>query len=137
MSTSGKIDKQRLRAFYENSITRAQISTRMDCNSHYLISPTETCADQLGRAHLSNSTELAIDKDSEISLRQTELARMVLASVLGLDNLNVSGKQVRPRDDEDFYILGGSSLLVSSPLFVQIASYFLRFTQYETDYLFR
>ncbi|VDP84583.1 unnamed protein product [Echinostoma caproni] len=35
---------------------------------------------------------------------------MVLANVLGLDYLSSSGEKSRPRDDEDFYILGGNSL---------------------------
>ncbi|TPP61496.1 AMP dependent ligase, partial [Fasciola gigantica] len=111
MSTSGKIDKQRLRTFYENSITCAPKSA--DIHRSLPRAPTATAKGpaQPPNLHLPDSSELTVHENLGLGMDRIEQARMVLASVLGLDNLGTSGEQTRPRDDEDFYILGGSSLL--------------------------
>ncbi|CAL8079930.1 unnamed protein product [Calicophoron daubneyi] len=103
MPTSGKTDKQRLRTFYEDTVNACyRLNAQKNNNGTARITPVESenCDDNVDHFRKTNSP---LDMQQE--------ARRVLARVLGLDVVYGGSSIQRPRDDEDFYILGGNSLM--------------------------
>ncbi|KAF5405525.1 AMP dependent ligase [Paragonimus heterotremus] len=102
MPTSGKVDKNRLRSLFNDTFVTER-ENYSPCKTSQLESTDELT--QVTRP-ISSSTHTAGLLDYR------EQARKVLGSILGLQPTYVSEMLLpRPRDDEDFYLLGGNSLM--------------------------
>ncbi|KAF8568339.1 hypothetical protein P879_02353 [Paragonimus westermani] len=102
MPTSGKVDKNRLRSLFNDTFV-----TERENYSPSKTSQLES-ADELTQVicPVSTSTHTAGMLDYR------EQARKVLGNILGLQpTYNSEVLLPRPRDDEDFYLLGGNSLM--------------------------
>ncbi|KAA3682205.1 uncharacterized protein DEA37_0014165 [Paragonimus westermani] len=102
MPTSGKVDKNRLRSLFNDTFVTER-ENHSPCKTSQLDS-----ADELTQVicPVSSSTHTAGLLDYR------EQARKVLGSILGLQpTYNSEIFLPRPRDDEDFYLLGGNSLM--------------------------
>ncbi|KER29844.1 hypothetical protein T265_03637 [Opisthorchis viverrini] len=96
MPTSGKVDKQLLRALYEEPFAS-------ESGMHQGFQP-----DSLNEIpYPISQNENGINRER----KHREVARAALRKVLGLQRGSSSGGTARPRDDEDFYLLGGNSLV--------------------------
>ncbi|CAH8463851.1 unnamed protein product [Schistosoma mattheei] len=108
MRTSGKVDKEYLRQYYYSKhyceiseITKVlQPGWVNDPVKHMTENNNSTSDQSFGKS----------SRDFKLS-RDRERARKVLAEVLGIRGPNGDVIPGRPKDDEDFYLLGGDSLL--------------------------
>ncbi|KAF6772279.1 hypothetical protein AHF37_08770 [Paragonimus kellicotti] len=104
MPTSGKVDKNRFRSLFNDTFVTER-ENYSPCKTSHLESTDELT--QITRP-ISNNTHTGGLLDYR------EQARKVLGSILGIQPTCVSEMLLpRPRDDEDFYLLGGNSLMVS------------------------
>lgn len=109
MRTSGKVDKEYLRQYYYSKhyceiseITKVLQPGWVNDPVKHMTENNNSTSDQLfGKG----------SRDFKLS-RDRERARKVLAEVLGIRGPNGDVIPGRPKDDEDFYLLGGDSLLV-------------------------
>ncbi|KAH9595812.1 hypothetical protein MS3_00001725 [Schistosoma haematobium] len=108
MRTSGKVDKEYLRQYYYSKhyceiseITKVlQPGWVNDPVKHMTENNNSTSDQSFGKS----------SRDFKLS-RDRERARKVLAEVLGIRGPNGDVIPGKPKDDEDFYLLGGDSLL--------------------------
>ncbi|KAG5447725.1 putative acyl-activating enzyme 19 [Clonorchis sinensis] len=96
MPTSGKVDKQLLRALYEEPF-----ASESGMNQGFQPDPLNEIPYPIPQ------NENGINRER----KHREVARAALRKVLGLQRGSSSGETPRPRDDEDFYLLGGNSLV--------------------------
>ncbi|KAK4473877.1 hypothetical protein MN116_003206 [Schistosoma mekongi] len=108
MRTSGKVDKEYLRQYYYSKhhceisdITKVLQAGWINDSVKPITDNNNNTSDQL-LGKCSRNFKLS---------RSRERARKVLAEVLGLRSSNGDVIPDRPKDDEDFYLLGGDSLL--------------------------
>ncbi|CAH8565155.1 unnamed protein product [Dicrocoelium dendriticum] len=99
MPTSGKVDKQRLRTLYEDTLT-------LERENH---PPCKEAGGRLGADEVLRTLQKGEKRLKRPNYR--EQARRVLATILGVDPSVAQDRAGRPRDDEDFYLIGGNSLM--------------------------
>ncbi|CAH8450922.1 unnamed protein product [Schistosoma turkestanicum] len=103
MRTSGKVDKEYLRQYYYSK-------HHWEISEITKVLQSGWINDSTNNISVADQSFGKILKDFKL-IKGRERARKVLAEVLGIRGPNGDVIPGRPKDDEDFYLLGGDSLL--------------------------
>ncbi|CAH8451102.1 unnamed protein product [Heterobilharzia americana] len=114
MRTSGKVDKEYLRQYYYSKYYYEVPEVTKTMQSNWRNDSVKQIRDNnVISCNINRQTDPLLTKnpiDAQM-MKNRERARRVLAEVLGIRSSNGEVIPDRPRDDEDFYQLGGDSLL--------------------------
>ena len=109
MAANGKIDKGYLRQLYRDKMAKAEIN---------ILKPISNKPNEITNLNCANIGDNGIENYFD-----REVARRTLADVLGLKDKDGKVMVGIPKDDEDFFELGGDSLLVSIRKFYTFNSF--------------